>query len=38
MLDDGSVGAQGADGEQHVTVAGTEEREGGGEAFWVWTT
>ena len=38
MLDDGSVGAPSADGEQHVAVAGTEERKGGGEAFWIWTT
>ena len=36
MLDDGSAGAEVADREQHVAVAGTEEREGGGEAFWVW--
>ena len=36
MFDARSVGAEGADGEWDVVVAGTEECEGGGEAFWVW--
>lgn len=36
MLDFGSVGTQGADGEQYVAAAGSEEFEGGREAFWVW--
>ena len=38
MFDSGSVGFEGTDWIEHVVVKGTEERERGGQALWLWPT
>ncbi len=38
MFDIGSARAKGTNGCEHASVEGTEERERGCEALWIWTS
>lgn len=38
MFDSGSVGFEGTDRSEHPVVEGTEERERGSQALWLWPT